>query len=346
MVFGEIAMIYDIGLIILSVSIIVFAVTLCVLCKKKSVTEVEEKEEEEETVRVAKVSATAYPLTEIDVATDGFNSRRIIGKGRLGTVYVAVMRPKGELVAVKRIHPRLVLNNAGFGFSSILKYLSLADHPHVVPITGFSEGPGERIIVMEFGGMLSLDFYLHQNPDGGALLDWSRRLRIAAGAARGLEYLHKVASPPVIHGCVKPSNILVDVKFCARLCDYGLHFLASQERQGLVGYVDEEYWLNKSGASKECDVFGLGVVLLELLSGRRSDYYQENVINIVQWALPLIKGMKFSELFDPRLAIPFNIEPLVRLARVALACVGNSRPNRPCIAQVATILTNLEMDLY
>ncbi|KAL9146326.1 hypothetical protein ABFS82_13G103000 [Erythranthe guttata] len=167
MIYGEIAMIYDIGLIILSVSIIIFAVTLCVLCKKKSVTGVEEEEEEEEeTVRVAKVSATAYPLTEIDAATDGFNSRRIIGKGRLGTVYVAVMRPKGELVAVKRIHPRLVLNNAGFGFSSILKYLSLADHPHVVPITGFSEGPGERIIVMEFGGMLSLDFYLHQNPDG------------------------------------------------------------------------------------------------------------------------------------------------------------------------------------
>lgn len=194
--------------------------------------------------------------------------------------------------------------------------------------------------MMEFGGMLSLDFYLHQNPDGAALLDWSRRLRIAAGAARGIEYLHEVVAPPIIHGCVKPSNILVDVKLCARLCDYGLHFLAANEKQGLEGHVDEEYWVEKRGASKECDVFGLGVVLLELLSGRRSEKG-----SIVEWALPLIKEVRFSELLDPRLAIPSNVEPLVRLGRVALACVGNSRENRPRIAHVATILSNLEVDL-
>lgn len=193
---------------------------------------------------------------------------------------------------------------------------------------------------MEFGGMLSLDFYLHQNPDGAALLDWSRRLRIAAGAARGIEYLHEVMAPPIVHGCVKPSNILVDVKFCARICDYGLHFLAPHERQGLLGYVDKEYWRDKRGASKECDVFGFGVVLLELLSGRRSEQGL-----IVEWALPLIKGMRFSELLDPRLAIPSEVEPLVRLGRVAVACVGNCRKNRPSVAQVAAILSDLEMNL-
>ncbi|KAL2244421.1 serine/threonine-protein kinase-like protein ACR4 [Sesamum indicum] len=323
-----------IGLVLLSLCVVILALILFIICKRKPV-----KDEEEEALPVAKLSASSYPLTEIDAATDAFNHRRIIGKGRLGTVYAAVM-PKGELVAVKRIHPRLVLNNAGFGFSSILKWLSLADHPHVVPITGFSEAPGERIIVMEFGGMLSLDFYLHQNPDGAALLDWSRRLRIAAGAARGIEYLHEVMAPPIVHGCVKPSNILVDVKFCARICDYGLHFLAPHERQGLLGYVDQEYWRDKRGASKECDVFGFGVVLLELLSGRRSEQGL-----IVEWALPLIKGMRFSELLDPRLAIPSEVEPLVRLGRVAVACVGNCRKNRPSVAQVAAILSDLEMNL-
>ncbi|KAK6124383.1 hypothetical protein DH2020_041876 [Rehmannia glutinosa] len=331
---AEITIIYDAVLVLLSVSILFFAVILFVLCRRNRV-----KEADEETHPTAKICAPSYPLTEIDAATDGFNHRRIIGKGRLGTVYAAVM-PKGELVAVKRIHPRLVLNNAGFGFSSILKCLSLCDHPHVVPITGFSEGPGERIILMEFGGMLSLDFYLHQNPDGAALLDWSRRLRIAAGAARGIEYLHEMVSPPIVHGCVKPSNILVDVKFCARLCDYGLHFLAPHEKQGLLGYVDEEYWMVKKGASKECDVFGFGVVLLELLSGRRSEQGL-----IVKWALPLIKGMDFSDFLDHRLPIPSNVEPLVRLARVALACVGNCRRNRPSISQVAAILSNLETNL-
>ncbi|PIN06048.1 Serine/threonine protein kinase [Handroanthus impetiginosus] len=331
----EFTLIYYVSMILLSICIIIFVIILFVLCKRKPVGE----EEEEEALPVAKPSASSYPLMEIDAATDGFNHRRIIGKGRLGTVYAAVM-PKGELVAVKRIHPRLVLNNAGFGFSSILRWLSRVDHPHVVPITGFSEAPGERIIVMEFAGMLSLDFHLHQNPDGAALLDWNRRLRIAAGAARGIEYLHEVVAPPIIHGCVKPSNILVDVKFSARLCDYGLHFLAPHEKEGLVGYVDEEYWVDKKGASKECDVFGFGVVLLELLSGRKS----ENGL-IVNWAMPLIKGMRFSEFLDHRVAVPCDYEPVVRLSRVALACVGNCRENRPSIGQVVAILSDLEMKL-
>ncbi|KAL6574029.1 hypothetical protein OROHE_001571 [Orobanche hederae] len=332
---------YDVVLFVLSVILVVLAVVLFVLCKRKPVKE-EVQDEEGSNLRVAKLSAPSYSLMEIDAATDGFNHRRIIGKGRIGTVYVAVM-PDGELMAVKRIHPRLVLNNAGFGFSSVLKWLSLCDHPHLVPITGFSEAPGERIILMEFDGMLSLDFYLYQNPDGAALLDWSRRLRIAAGAARGIEYLHEAASPPIIHGCLKPSNIMVDVKFCARLSDYGLHFLAPDEKQGLVGYVDEEYWVmdKKNGAStKECDVYGFGIVLLELLSGRRSEQGM-----IVQWALPLIKGMRFSEMLDHRLPNPSHVDPLVRVARVALACVGNCRENRPSISQVSSILSNLETNL-
>lgn len=212
---------------------------------------------------------------------------------------------------------------------------------------GFSEAPGERIIVMEFGGMLSLEFYLHQNPDGAALLDWPRRLRIAAGVARGLEYLHEAAAPPIIHGCVKPSNVLVHAKLRARLCDYGLQFLAPREREGLAGHVDEEYWSEKKGgggASKESDVYGFGVVLLELLSGRRNDGGRSQP-SIVKWGLPLIRGMKMSELLDPRLPIPGDVGPLVRLSKVALACVGNCRRNRPSTRQVAAILNSIEMSL-
>ncbi|KAL2484069.1 Protein kinase superfamily protein [Forsythia ovata] len=322
--------IYDLVLALVSISIIILVVLLVIFCKKKPI-------KAEETLP-AKRSACSYSLMEIDAATERFSHRRVIGKGHLGTVYAAVMPPKGEIVAVKRIHPWLVLNNPGFGFSSIIKWLSLAENPHVLPILGFSEAPGERIIVMEFGGMLSLDFYLHQNPDGAALLDWQWRLRIAAGAARGIEYLHEVVAPPIIHGCIKPSNILINEKFCAKISDYGLYFMAAHERQGLVGHVDDEYWLEKRGASKESDVYGFGVVLLELLSGRKSEQGL-----LVKWAIPLIKEMKYSEFLDPKLALPCDIKPLVRLARVALACVGNSRKNRISIVQVAAILNNLEM---
>jgi interleukin-1 receptor-associated kinase 1 len=126
---------YDTIMVFLSISLIILGVILYLACKKKPV-------ESEETLSV-KHSAHAYPLTEIDVATNGFNNRRIIGKGRLGTVYAGKLENE-ELVAVKRIHPVLVLSNAGFGFSSVMKWLSLAQHPNVVPIIGFSEAPGNN----------------------------------------------------------------------------------------------------------------------------------------------------------------------------------------------------------
>ncbi|GAV61598.1 Pkinase_Tyr domain-containing protein, partial [Cephalotus follicularis] len=324
--------VYDSIMAFLSISLIIFGIVLVFLCKKKPV-------ESEEDVPV-KLCTRTYQLTDIDAATDGFNHVRIIGQGRLGTVYAGMLEG-GELVAVKRIHPRIVLSNAGLGFSSILKTLSLAQHPNIVPLLGFSQAPGERIIVMEFVGMVSLDFYLHQNNDGASLLDWSWRLKIAAGAARGLEYLHEGMAPSIVHGCIKASNILLDSKFCARICDYGLSFLAPQEKRGLVGYVDDEYWSKRGGgACKESDVYGFGVVLLELLSGRRCG--EEGLL--VQWALPLIKELTLSELLDPRLVIPSDVKPVVRLAKVASACVGNSRTNRPSIIQVAAILNSLEIE--
>ena len=331
----HVAYLFIISLLCTSTVTLGAVLTLILLCKKKPV-------QTQETPPPTKLSAQVYPLTTIDVATDGFNHRRIVGEGRFGTVYAAIFE-KGQIAAVKRIHSRHVLSNAGFGFSRILRSISLAQHPNIVPIIGYSEGPGERIIVMEFVGMVCLDYYLHQNPDG-ASLDWNHRLKIAAGAAKGLEYLHEGVAPNVIHGCVKASNILIDVNFCARVCDYGLSFLAPQEKRGLLGHVDDEYWDGGlggggGGACKESDVYGFGVVLLELLSGRLCDEGR-----LVNWSLPLIKEKRFSEFLDPRLAIPSEILPLVRLAKVASACVGNSRKSRPSIGQVATILSSLKMD--
>ncbi|KAJ4839707.1 hypothetical protein Tsubulata_012687 [Turnera subulata] len=321
---------YDFLLSVLVIFLVILVIFLIFSCRKKPV-------ESEESMSV-KISAQAYPLMDIEAATDGFNHRRIVGKGRLGTVYAALLGGE-EIVAVKRIHPSLVLSNAGFGFTSIIKTLSLAQHPNIVPIVGYSQAPGERIIVMEFAGMVNLDYYLHENPDGSSLLSWNQRLRIAAAAARGLEYLHEGMAPNIVHGCFKPSNVLLDERCFARVGDYGLSSLARTEKRGLVGYVDDEYWLNGGGcgASKESDVYGFGVVLLELLTGRRAE---EGLL--VKWALPLVKEMRFNELLDPGIVMPSNMKPIIRLAKVASACVGNSRKSRPSIVQVAAILNSLE----
>ncbi|WCJ27099.1 Protein kinase superfamily protein [Euphorbia peplus] len=338
---------YDFILSFLATFIIILTLVLIFFCRKKPANS-------DENFNSIKPYAPTYPLTEIDEATDGFNPRIVIGKGRLGTVYAAVL-PSKDLVAVKRIHPSIVLSNASFGFTSILKSLSLAQHPNIVPILGVSQGPGERIIVMEFVGMASLDYYLHENPDRGSLLDWPRRIRIAAGAARGLYYLHEQMVPNVVHGCLKASNILLDVNFSAKICDYGLSFLAPNEKRGLLGYVDDEYWTGGCGGvggggggggcggCKASDVYGFGVVLLEVLSGRRSEEG-----SMVKWALPLIKEMKISEILDPRLEMACECDDMkliVRLAKVALACVGNSRKSRPTISQIVAILNSIEAEV-
>ncbi|MCL7043896.1 hypothetical protein MKW94_022724 [Papaver nudicaule] len=332
---------YDIVMVFLSLILFTLSIVLliAIVCRKKSV-------ESEDNLAV-KVCGRAYPFVDVHTGTDGFNQRRIIGSGRLGIVYAATFSTSSpvpgehQTVAVKRIHSRLVLNNAGFGFSSIVKSLSLACHPNVVPIVGFSEAPGERIILMEFISMKSLDFHLQQNVNDASFLDWTGRIKIAAGTARGIEYLHESMSPSIIHGCVKPSNILIDMNLTAKVCDYGLSFLAPQEMRNLVGYVDKECLVEKKGVSKENDVYGFGVVLLELLSGRN---VEDGLL--VDWAVPLIRDLRIIEVLDPRISVPYSdLTPVTRLAKLASACVSNTRKNRPSITQVVTILNNLELQL-
>ncbi|XP_020266888.1 proline-rich receptor-like protein kinase PERK8 [Asparagus officinalis] len=232
----------------------------------------------------------------------------------------------GDVFAVKRIHSHLILNNnAGLDFISKIKSLSFINHPNVVPIIGYSQAPGERIIISEFVDGRSLDYFL----DGYEILDWRTRVRIAAGIARGLESLHEGG---IVHGRIKPSNILISSNFAVKVCDYGLWFLG---RDGLMGYLDGE---GGGEGSKGSDVYGLGVVLLEILSGRRSEGGL-----IADWALPLIKTGRIQEFLDRSIDPGKDLGVSVRMAKVASACVGNGRRSRPAIGQVAAILSSLEM---
>ncbi|EOA13698.1 hypothetical protein CARUB_v10026769mg [Capsella rubella] len=313
---------------LLSFALLLLIIFLFSLCRKKP-----NRSDDESLLPETKPAGLSYPLTELDSATDGFNPRRIIGSGRLGTVYAAILPGYKNLVAVKRIHPGLVLSKPGFGFSTVLKTLSSSHHQNVVSILGFSEAPGERIVVSEFVGE-GKSLSDHLNGDGSAVeLGWKTRFKIAAGAARGLEYLHEIANPRIVHGRFTSSNILIDVKSTAKICDYGFGFLIPVEKSGILGYVEEGY-------CKESDVYGYGVVLMEILSGRRS----ENGL-LVKWATPLIKEQRFGELLDPRIVVQSEVKGLViRLAKVALACVGNSRRSRPSISEVAAILNSLERE--
>lgn len=324
----------DSAIALVGVFLLALSVVLYVICKKRCAVD------PDDTSTVAILPAHSHQLSDVESATDGFHGSRVVGEGRLGTVYKATSAT-GDTYTVKRIHHHLVLGNPGVSFSSRMKSLSYANHPNVVPILGFSEAPGERLIISEFvGNTKSLDYHLHQSyleddrgPSSG-LLSWDIRIRVAAGTARGIEHLHDGSVPGIVHGCIKPSNIMLDMDFCARICDYGLSFLVEPgDRWEMVGYRDGE----GGGACKENDVYGLGLVLLELLSGRRCDGGK-----LVEWALPLIRECRVREILDGRMGLPMDLTPLTRMAKVASACVGNGRKTRPSIAHVAAILSSLE----
>jgi len=290
--------------------------------------------------------ATAWTFSEVESATDGFSHRRLLGKGRYGSMYKAIFAD-GQVMAAKRIEPSHVLYKAGssyaFSFSAEVRALSRALHPNIVPVLGYCEAPAERILITQFMPRRSLQYHLHE---GGILFDWSHRLRIASDSAQGIEYLHEGTAPYIIHGDIKPSNILLDQTWSARVSDFGLSFLAPpNEMFGAVGYLDPEYFTQMK-LSKASDIYSFGVVLLEILSGRPCldrDFSEPR--SITEWAVPLITNSRAREIFDPKLQLPVNPEPLIRAAKLACECVSNVRKHRPTIWQVVVTLKDVEREI-
>eukprot|EP01018_Ginkgo_biloba_P013126 Gb_35014 [translate_table: standard] len=333
---------FDIIVASLCIILAAFILCFCCMCKRLRAPKSSKNIEENSFHKCA----SAWTFAEVEVATDGFSMRRLLGKGRYATVYKAIF-PDGQVMAVKRIDPSHVLRKASssyaFSFSAEIKALSRAQHPNIVPVVGYCEAPAERIFMMDFMPKKTLEYHLHQ---GGIVFDWSHRLRIAAQAAQGIEYLHEGTAPYIIHGDIKPSNILLDSTWSARVADFGLSFLAPPNQMfGTIGYLDPEYYTQLS-MCKASDIYSFGVVLLEILSGRPCfgrDF--DEPTSIVDWAVPLITSSRAHEVFDPRLQVPTNPEPLIKVAELACVCVSNSRKNRPTILQVVAILNDIEREI-
>ncbi|KAG9130670.1 hypothetical protein Leryth_018072 [Lithospermum erythrorhizon] len=168
-------------------------------------------------------------------------------------------------------------------------------------------------------------------------LDWLARLRIAEDAAKGLEYLHTGCNPSIIHRDVKTSNILLDINMRAKVSDFGLSRLAEEDlthvssvARGTVGYLDPEYYANQQLTEKS-DIYSFGVVLLELISGRKPVSPEEYGADwsIVHWARSLVRKGDVISIVDPRIIASVKMESIWRIAEVAIQCVeqhGHSRP--------------------
>lgn len=267
--------------------------------------------------------AQVFRLSELKDATNGFKEFNELGRGSYGFVYKAVLSD-GRQVAVKRANASTIIHTNAREFEAELEILCNIRHTNIVNLIGYSTEMGERLLVYEYMPHGTLHDHLH---GGFSPLSWGLRVRIALQTAKGLEYLHVEAEPRIVHGDVKSSNVLLDSEWAARVADFGL-LTSSNERSLDV---------------KE-DVYDFGVVLLEILTGRKRYDRDCDPPEIVEWAVPLIREGKAAAILDKYIALPRNVEPLLKLADVAELCVREDPSQRPTMSELVNLLDQFARD--
>ncbi|KAK6132240.1 hypothetical protein DH2020_034023 [Rehmannia glutinosa] len=287
------------------------------------------------------VDSMRYNYSDIQLATDDFSSDNLIGEGGYGLVYKGKLTD-GQLIAAK---VRKEASTQGFvEFQSELFVLSFARHKNIVMLLGYCCKENFNILVYEYICNKSLEWHLFDNP--GYVLEWHRRHAIAIGIAKGLRFLHEECrGSPIIHRDMRPSNIVLTHDFVPMAGDFGLAKWKTDEDEiqtrilGTLGYLAPEY-VESGIVSVRTDVYAFGIVLIQLISGRKAvDYKREGQqSSLRQWALHLIETLALHELADPRLGESYNTYELYHMARTAYLCVQTEPERRPSMAEVLRFL--------
>ncbi|KAJ3686937.1 hypothetical protein LUZ61_016101 [Rhynchospora tenuis] len=289
-----------------------------------------------------------FSYYELAAATKNFREDLLLGQGGFGCVHKGWL-DDGQVVAIKQLDRNGLQGNREFLVEVLM--LSLLHHEQLVNLIGYCTHSDHRLLVYEFMPLGSLEDHLHDLPPGKEPLDWNTRMKIAAGAARGLEYLHDKVSPPVIYRDFKPSNILLGEGYFPKLSDFGLAKLGpvgdkthvTTRVMGTQGYCAPEYAATGKLTVKS-DIYSFGVVILEIVTGRRGYDPTRPTLeqDLVQWARPLFKDhRKFSKMADPALQGQYPRRGLFQALAIAAMCVQENAARRPHIHEVMTALSYL-----
>ncbi|XP_062232822.1 proline-rich receptor-like protein kinase PERK8 [Phragmites australis] len=309
----------------------------------------------------------AFTFDELYEITDGFARDNVLGEGGFGCVFKGTLGD-GKVVAVKQLK-----GGGGQGereFQAEVEIISRVHHRHLVSLDGYCIAEDHRLLVYDFVSNETLHHHLHGK--GRPVMDWPTRVKIAAGSARGLAYLHEDCHPRIIHRDIKSSNILLDDHFEAQVADFGLARLAendvthvSTRVMGTFGYLAPEY-ASTGKLTEKSDVFSFGVVLLELITGRKPVDSLRPLGNesLVEWVSSssstttattrqsrlllnrAVENQEFDELVDPRLDGNFDDVEMFRVIEAAAACIRHSAARRPKMGQVVRVLDSLtDVDL-
>ncbi|PKU85324.1 serine/threonine-protein kinase PBL27-like [Dendrobium catenatum] len=301
----------------------------------------------------AHIAAQTFSFRELAAATKHFRPECLLGEGGFGRVYKGRLE-NGQIVAVKQLDRNGLQGNREFLVEVLM--LSLLHHQNLVNLIGYCADGDQRLLVYEYMPLGSLEDHLHDLPPNKVPLDWNARMKIAAGAAKGLEYLHDKASPPVIYRDFKSSNILLGEGYHPKLSDFGLAKLGpvgdnthvSTRVMGTYGYCAPEYAMTGQLTLKS-DVYSFGVVFLELITGRKAidNTRAAGEQNLVAWARPLFKDRrKFPKMADPLLQGHYPMRGLYQALAVAAMCLQEQAATRPLIGDVVTALSYLASQTY
>ncbi|KAG2703790.1 hypothetical protein I3760_06G153300 [Carya illinoinensis] len=287
-----------------------------------------------------------FSLRELQVASDHFSNKNILGRGGFGKVYKGRLAD-GSLVAVKRLKEERT-RGGELQFQTEIEMISMAVHRNLLRLRGFCMTPTERLLVYPFMVNGSVASRLRERQESQPPLDWPKRKRIALGSARGLAYLHDHCDPKIIHRDVKAANILLDEEFEAVVGDFGLAKLMDYKDthvttavRGTIGHIAPEY-LSTGKSSEKTDVFGYGVMLLELITGQRAfdlaRLANDDDVMLLDWVKGLLKDKRLETLVDAELQGNYIEDEVEQLIQVALLCTQGSPMERPRMSDVVRML--------
>ncbi|KAL0435127.1 UNVERIFIED_CONTAM: putative LRR receptor-like serine/threonine-protein kinase [Sesamum radiatum] len=285
-----------------------------------------------------------FTYAETALATNNFSSSSLVGQGGYGKVYRGTLAD-GTIVAIKRAQEGSLQGEKEF--LTEIELLSRLHHRNLVSLIGYCDEEGEQMLIYEF--MSNGTLRDHLSGKFKAAMSFSMRVRTALGAARGILYLHTEANPPIFHRDIKATNILLDSKYTAKVADFGLSRLApvpelegavpahvSTVVKGTPGYLDPEYFLTHKLTDKS-DVYSLGIVFMELLTGMHPISHGKNIAREVKTAYR--SGMIFS-VIDERMG-SYPSECVEKFVILALKCCQDETDERPSMAVVVRELENI-----
>ncbi|PSS01121.1 G-type lectin S-receptor-like serine/threonine-protein kinase [Actinidia chinensis var. chinensis] len=284
-----------------------------------------------------------FSYRDLQTATNNFSVK--LGQGGFGSVYQGVL-PDGTRVAVKK------LEGIGQGkkeFRAEVSIIGSIHHLHLVRLKGFCAEGTHRLLTYEYMANGSLDKWIFKKNKDEFMLDWNTRFNIALGTAKGLAYLHEDCDVKIVHCDIKPENVLLDDNFLAKVSDFGLAKLMTREQshvfttlRGTRGYLAPE-WITNYAISEKSDVYSYGVVLLEIIGGRKS--YDPNETSekshYPSYAFKMMEEGKLRSILDSKLEIDERDERVAIAVKVALWCIQDDMHLRPPMTKVVQMLEGL-----